>query len=498
MSESVVTFPAPIPFDEHQTPAVPQDIFSGVIGEYAAAVAESIQVPFELPLMYVLGTAAAAAQRKFRVQVHASYSEPLNIYALAILPPGERKSATKDACRFPLLEWEEQEKRRLYSNANLSWAEKAVREKKMRQLIKSAQGCRTEDAQRKLIKEVAELKEQESKIPIPPRLLADDATPEALAALLALHDQRIALLEAEGGFFDILGGRYSSGVPNLDAVLKAWGGEAIRIDRRGAEQIILNDPALALVLATQPSVLSGIAQTQAFRGRGLLGRFLFFLPKSLVGLRTVETQPIPQEIRDAYAARIHMLLQLPWSVAHKGGRQPYLLSLSHEAKALWLDFAATVERELAQGKSLSGIVDWGGKLPGGILRLAGICHVMQEDLPGNLCISEKTLQPVIKLASYLIEHAKSALGIMGTDADVECAKAILRWVTTDVLGVFSGRDCLNKLKGRWPKMSLIYPGLKLLEERYYIVPIARENPQVPGRPSSQAYKVNPIVFQKAD
>lgn len=65
-------------------------------------VTESVQVPFELPLINAFGAVAASVQRKFRVVAHDGYSEPLNLYALAVLPPGERKSAVKDACRFPL------------------------------------------------------------------------------------------------------------------------------------------------------------------------------------------------------------------------------------------------------------------------------------------------------------------------------------------------------------------------------------------------------------
>ncbi len=68
---------------------------------------------------------------------------------------------------------------------------------------------------------------------------------------MAAHGQRIAMLEAEGGFIDTLAGRYSSGVPNLDAVLKAWSGEAVRIDRRHAEPILLDDPTLTLILSVQ-------------------------------------------------------------------------------------------------------------------------------------------------------------------------------------------------------------------------------------------------------
>lgn len=161
-----------------------------------------------------------------------------------------------------------------------------------RVLLTSAKKCQSKDDRQALAAKIAQLKNEAPRLPASPRLLADDATPEALAALMAQQGQRIAMLEAEGGFFDTLSGRYSNGVPNLDAVLKAWSGEALRIDRRHAEPILLDNSTLTLILSAQPDVLTGLAQHASFRGRGLLGRMLFLLPRSRVGFRNIETFPV--------------------------------------------------------------------------------------------------------------------------------------------------------------------------------------------------------------
>lgn len=483
---------APVPFDEHQPPAIPHDVLPGIISEYAHAVAESIQVPFELPLINALGAVAAVAQRKFRVQVHEGYSEPVNIFALAILPPGERKSAAKDACRFPLLDWEVEQQRRIAVELKQAQAEKLVQEEVCHSLLASAKKCQTPDARKELARQINALKEEIASLPIPPRLLADDTTPEALAALMAVHGQRIAMLEAEGGFFDTLAGRYSSGVPNLDAVLKAWSGEALRIDRRHAEPILLDDPTLTLILSAQPDVLAGAAQTPSFRGRGLLGRLLFLLPKSLVGRRSIETFPIPEALRQQYSATLRRLLALPWNMDGSGEAIPYILALEHEAKAAWLSFAAEVELALAEGASMAGMRDWGGKLPGQALRLAGLCHVTLHDVPCNHLIDAHTMRAVLTLANLLTEHAKAAFFLMGADDAIECGRTILKWILEERLESFSARACLDKIKGRWPKMSLVNPGLTVLEERGFIMPCDRES-LGRGRPS-RLYRVNPLSF----
>lgn len=196
-----------------------------------------------------------------------------------------------------MVEWELEQQTALLSAHRVAIAERQVREELHRALLSSARRCKTLEDRHELVAQLVALSEEEAKTPVAPRLLVDDATPEALAMVMAAQQQRIALLEAEGGFFDILSGRYSSGVPNLDVVLKAWNGEAIRIDRRHADPIMLDNPTLTLILTAQPDVLSGMAQTPSFRGRGLMGRLLFFIPQSRVGLRHVETFPVPESLR---------------------------------------------------------------------------------------------------------------------------------------------------------------------------------------------------------
>lgn len=484
-------FDSPVLFEEQSPVPIPHDILPGVISGFASAVSASIQVPFELPLLNALGAVAAASQRKFRVQVREGYSEPLNIYGVVILPPGERKSAAKDACRAPLLDWEHEQQRHTAETLKYAHAQRQVQEELVRVAIAKAKRCQDSSEQHDLIRQVAQLREEMESLPVAPRLLADDATPEGLAALMAQHDQRIAMIEAEGGFLDILAGRYSHGVPNLDAVLKAWSGEAVRIDRRHAEPILIEEPTLTLILSAQPDVLAGAAQTPAFRGRGLLGRMLFMLPKSLVGTRAVETYPIPSDLSEAYGSTLRNLLQLPWKRDAHGNYAPYLLSLSHEARTTWYAFAQSIEGDLADGGPLCRMRDWGGKLTGQTLRLAGLCHVTLHEIPQHHPISGQTLESAVTLVKLLIEHARAVFNLMGADDSIECAKAILQWLRQERLSTFTGRNALEKVKGRWPKMALVNLGLTILEERGFI--LTRDLVSGGrGRPS-RVFLVNPCI-----
>lgn len=122
----------------------------------------------------------------------------------------------------------------------------------------------------------------------PLRLLADDASPEALTSLLADNGGKMALVSAEGGIFEILNGQYSQSV-NIDTLLKAHAGDPIRIDRKGRPSEYIPSPALSVLLTIQPVVLDGLMSNDAFRGRGLTARFLYCIPTSKVGSRSFET-----------------------------------------------------------------------------------------------------------------------------------------------------------------------------------------------------------------
>lgn len=479
-------------FEESVPRPIPSDIVPGILGEYAAAVAEAIQVPFELPLINALGAVAAVAQRKFCVQMHEGYTEPLNIFALAVLPPGERKSAVKDACRFPLLEWEQRQQQLTAAALTQAQAERQVQEEMQRVLLTSAKKCQSKDDRQALAAKIAQLKNEAPRLPASPRLLADDATPEALAALMAQQGQRIAMLEAEGGFFDTLSGRYSNGVPNLDAVLKAWSGEALRIDRRHAEPILLDNPTLTLILSAQPDVLTGLAQHASFRGRGLLGRMLFLLPRSRVGFRNIETFPVAVGLQQSYARMLHHLLEMPWNVGEGDQPIPYVLHLHPEAKAAWFTFAAMIEQALAEGQHLAHMRDWGGKLPGQVLRLAGLCHLSLHQSPQMQSIDGHTMACVLHLAELLTEHAKAAYGLMGADEAIECAKALLTWLRREQPRMFTGRDALEKVKGRWGNMRKVNAGLAALEERGFVL-LQEKQERMRGRPS-QVFWVNPLLY----
>lgn len=484
---------APVPFEDTAPPAIPPENVPGILRDFPLALAESLQVPFELALCNALGTVAVAVQRKVQVLVKEDYTEPLNIYALCPLPPGERKSATVEQCKRPLVEWQianTQAMRELIRDAK---SEQKTLEKTLDAKRTLAAKAKSDAIRQEIINEIKVLERSIPEVPVPPRLLADDFTPEALGMLMERQEQRIGVLEAEGGLFDTLAGKYSNGIPNLDAVLKFWSGESCQIDRRGRDALFLDDPHLTLVISPQPEVVQGLASRPGFRGRGLIGRFLYILPQSRLGKRSVETEPVSPALVRAWRDTIFSLLELPWARDAHGEITPYNLQLEKGAYQQWQNYTASLEKELGAGGLFEHMTDWAGKFPGQVIRLAGLIHMAADFDPLQNPISTITMQDTLDVANVLLEHAKAAFGLMGSDPAQDCAKAILRWIKRDRLERFTARDALEKVKGRFPTMEKVHAGLAILEERAFIFEAVTEQRSGPGRKPSTTYAVNSLL-----
>ena len=483
----------PVSFDDCAPPPILPEMLPGILRDFPQALAEAIQIPYELALLNALGAVAVAAQRKFRVIVKPGYAEPINLYAICALPPGERKSSTVEACKRPLVEWQASKRQEMRDEIRDAESERKTMEKAIEGKRAKAAMC-TDESRRDMIEEIKRMERELPEVPIPPRLLADDATPEALAALLERQDERIGMLEAEGGFFDTLAGRYSSGVPNLDLILKGWCGEPAQVDRKGRDAIFLKSPLITLVISPQPEIVQGLASRPGFRGRGLVGRFLYVLPQSRLGGRAIETTPVPAALVNSWRAMLFRLLETSWATGEDGEKTGHGIGLAAEALDLWKQFATMVEAGLLPGGTFEYMSDWGGKFPGQAIRLAGLIHVATSPDPLSP-ISRQTMSAALSVAAILADHAKAAYGLMGSDPSQECAKAILRWIERDRVDAFTARDALQKVKGRFPTMEKVNPGLTILEERGFIFGEPTDQKRGPGRKPSAIYTVNPRTWE---
>ncbi len=225
--------------------------------------------------------------------------------------------------------------------------------------------------------EIAGLEAALEEAPKAPRVLADDITPEATAALMAGHDERLGIASCEGGLFATLAGRYNSGIPNLDLVLKSHAGEPARVDRKGGPPVLMANPALTLVLSPQPEVMAGLMASRASGGGGCWA--LRLRPASIPAgaPRRGTRRPFPRRSGGPMPTAWAACSTCPGPATRTGadGPRPALAPAAYRA---WAAFAQAVEPELAEGGRFETLRDWAGKLPGLAARLGGLLHCMEH------------------------------------------------------------------------------------------------------------------------
>lgn len=491
---------SPIPFNEYDLPRFPVDVLPLWLREYVLAEAEATQTPVDLAGMLTLSVAAAAVAKKVIVMVRPGWIEPLNIWTVTALDPGNRKSGVFADIVYPLEEFEQAERDRIAPIIEETKNRRKIIEQTLIRVQNEAAKANSAVEKEKLIRESSELTRQlaEMDIPVVPELVADDCSPEAVAKLLADQGGRIAIMSPEGDVFDIMAGRYSNGTANIGNFLKGHAGDTIRVKRINRPPEYVKNPALTMGLAVQPDVLRGLMEKPGFRGRGLLGRFLYSLPVSPVGYRNTKPPGMPAAIKANYRNGIMALLSLPWGTDNEGRPEAHVLRLSPEAEALFSEFESWLEPQLRPFADLGSMTDWAGKLAGAVARISGILHLAENSgnpAPWSIEISSNTVAGAVRLSKeYLIPHAKAAYAEMGADSNIEAARYVWGWIEKSGMERLFKQEIWQGTKGKFQRVIQLDSALSVLIERGYLKAVSSPDRPGPGRKPAPAYLVNPFAI----
>jgi len=487
-------WPELVPLNAPDLPRLDPAHLPGWAGDFAQAVAADTETPPELAVGMVLAACATAAARRLRVMVKPGYFEPCNLWFIVALPSGTRKSAVQSAATTPLLAWESEQAKNMEPKIKRIASERKTMEARAKEKRSRAAREKDNGEAEELAREAADIEAKLPDIPIQPQLWTSDATPERLGALLAEHGECVAWLSSEGGVFDLLQGRYSKGILNLDLVLKAHSGDAERVDRNSRPPVFLESPRLSIGLSPQPDVLHGLAAKPGFRGRGLLGRFLYLLPPSPLGFRLLTSNPVPEGVRDAYAAGLRAMLDWTPATDDHGDERPHLLRLNREAQSEHHAFAQAIEEQMQPGRDLEHFTDWAGKAPGAAARLAGVLHGIEHahGTPWEAEITVKTMIAALETMAVITYHSRAALDMMGADLILAAARKVWAWIERNRLPSFTVSDAFNALRGTFDRVAKLREALEALEERGYVqvIELPRDGP---GRPPSPTVRVRPEI-----
>ena len=496
-------WPDPLPIGPvADKPVFPVDTLPPWLGDWVTALATALQCPVDLPAMLGLAVLALCAAKRYKAHVIQGWDEPLNLYVAVALKPGESKSPAFAAAIRPVSRFVVEEHKRTVPEIRAAMARADVAAKRTDHLkTRAAKASAPEEYAKSLaLVEEAVFEQGAIEVPVPLRLVLDDVTAESLEAVLRQQGGRIALMSDEGGPFELMGGRYSNGVPNIDVYLKGHSGGNITTDRIGREGGTIHEPAITIGLAVQPDVIASLRDKKGFRGRGLLARFLWAMPESLVGRRAPDAPPVPLEVSQAYEEAIASLLRRPTQRDETGEIKSRPMDFSAAAYELVVGLKAKNEPKLGLAGEFEDVADWGNKLAGETVRLAGLLqladHALESDAIAPLGVGTDPMRRALRITEYLVTHAQIAFDMMGADPVAGLARYVLAWIRRNGVTSFTRREAYMPLRARFKQPAELDPPLDLLIEHEII----RRRPDPPrsgrGRLPSPTFDVNPQIHSQ--
>jgi hypothetical protein len=484
-------WPEPAPLTRiRAVPAFPVSALPTWTRAKVEAVAHDTQTPIDLAATLALACLSTAAGGKVRVMVRPEvrWSEPVNLYTVAALPPGSRKSPVFSSMTEPISEVEKALIEKLMPEIiTLRVDKKAAEDQAARAADQLAKAGIDEQEGARHLAHTAALAAEAIEVPAEPQLFVDDITPEKLAAMLAEQGGAMAGLSAESEIFNVIAGRYS-GTPNLNVFLKGHAGDAMRVNRQSRAAETIERPALTLGICTQPGALAEFAAIPGAGDRGLLARFLFTIPESNIGER--ETEPVPADptAHLAWDAKLKTLI-----LSMRDLTEPIKLTLSPQADALRQAVSADYEVMMGEGGRLAGMRDWASKAVGTMCRIAGLLHLAEHLTDGfEKPISFETMASAQALIDYYTDHALAVFDLMSTDQATARAHALWDWIERTGTVRFTARDAFTALtRTKFPKMADLEPAIAVLEQHGYLRRLPGPPTNGRGRPPAPAYETNP-------
>jgi hypothetical protein len=243
-----------------------------------------------------------------------------------------------------------------------------------------------------------------------------------------------------------------------------------------------------------------MGDNKAFRGRGLLARFLFAVPKSRLGFRTLQPKEIPQSVLNGWNRMVCSMLDQQQHTDKFDNPKAQTLYLRPEAYRLWKSEQHSNEIDMRPGGLWAENTGWASKYPGAVLRIAGVLHCAicadERRDPATVDVPESTMRFAVQLGRKIKSHSLRAFGMMALNDDQKFALKIVDWIQRDGVIVFTGKECSIHCNSAGSVKELD-GAFELLQNHGWIRPGQKKQPQGGGRPS-HPFEVNPAVAQLDD
>ncbi len=395
------------------------EVLPAWVQAHVRAVREELRTPIDLNIANALGALSSAISGRVRVRIQDGYTCHTCLFVCAVADSSERKSPAFRRATAPIAHWcaerQQSEKEGLH-RALQRRALVETRRKSLQTLLGKQLGDDSGAADVPENQEMIQLSiELDAPAPVAFEFLVEDATPEALADLLAIHGRLACFSSDASKVFQVLAGRYSEGQGDLGVWLEAYDGNPRKVHRIGreVEKPRHEQTTLSAVLSIQPHVLESVTGNASLVGEGLLPRFCWVVcpaPVMRLACQDDRRRPVPDDVDAAWNLGVRTLLELPV------GTEARLSAEAFELYAAW-DYELEQRMRGSDNGFLTGdltgdMCSWAGKHLERTVRIAALLWAC-EGARGPVTASH--MSRAIVVARWLVPHAVAAL--RGVEAD---------------------------------------------------------------------------------
>lgn len=264
------------------------------------------------------------------------------------------------------------------------------------------------------------------------RCIVCDTTVEALAPILLANPRGLLLgcdeLAGWFGSFD----RYAGGKGGRDAAnwLSMHNGESIIVDRKtgNPRTIFVPQASMSVCGGIQPGILHRALGAE-HRESGLAARLLLTCPPRKSKRWT--DADISPEIEAKIAELVERLYELKPIEDDEGKRRPVVVGLTHDAKALWVDYYNAHGQEQAE---LDGELSaaW-SKLEEYAARLALVIHFARwaaddPNLTDADAVDDESMRDAIRLVTWFKGEARRVYAMLGESDEDRGRRRLAEWI----------------------------------------------------------------------
>lgn len=415
--------------------AFPISCLEGPIHAITEGTSRQERNPAGLAGTCALGMVSAALGKGLLIESQVNKTCSGNLYLLVGTPSGQGKSETLRPIVKPLRQYEADLTEGWIRNTKPDLEAKERRFKSEikrfeRQLADPKFKGDPKALEDQLRKAVLNLNATIKALSASPCLIVENATSEATAKLLSLHEECLGSISSDAReLIDILCGKYTDGKTDESVFIKGYSLEPYTAHRITRENVTLQAPCLACLWLVQPDKIAEVFSRRSLTDGGLLPRFL-------VCLADYEPQPIDRSIPGlssdtavAWDRLIRDLLE-----TYRFATKRFVLKPTPEARDL-LDkhFNELVEKRKT---TLWEITTFAARWNEQAWRLTVVLHASRYGKHAHEhAVDTQTAQAAIKLVDWLTEHQMWVLNRSDLLAFTKLSRQVIALCRNEVGGI---------------------------------------------------------------